>query len=183
VSADLERRRRFEEVAEEVYDPLQRYLRRRASADDADEVFGDVLLTIWRRLDAVPADAVLPWCYGVARRQLANKRRSAKRHLRLVERVATVATHDAPFDPFEGPEYPELIAAMASLSDAERDVITLWAWEELEPREIAIVLETTPNAVSLKLSRGRAKLAEIMNRQSDARAGHIPDASTEEHRA
>jgi len=183
VNAELERRRRFEEVAAEVYEPLQRYLRRRASVDDADEVFGDVLLTIWRRLESVPSDAVLPWCYGVARRQLANKRRAASRHLRLVERIAAVGTPDQAFDPFDGAEHPELVAALGTLSDAERDIITLWAWEELEPREIAVVLDTSPNAVSLKLSRARAKLADRITRQTTSGAGHIPDASTEEHRA
>jgi RNA polymerase sigma-70 factor (ECF subfamily) len=183
VSSDLERRRRFEEVAAEVHDPLQRYLRRRASIDDADEVFGDVLLTIWRRLDAVPRQAVLPWCYGVARRHLANKRRSAVRHLRLVERIATVGQPELVFDPFEGRDHPELADAMLALSEAEREVVTLWAWEQLEPREIAVVLDTTPNAVSLKLSRAKAKLADRITRQTDTGAGHIPDASTEEHRA
>lgn len=65
-----ERRRRFESLLSEVHDPLTRYLRRRASFADADDILSDVLLTIWRRLDDVPTEAELPWCYGVARRVL-----------------------------------------------------------------------------------------------------------------
>ena len=79
MSRDPARERRFEAVAREVYEPLQRYLRRRANADDAGDVLADSLLTIWRRIDDVPADDPLPWCYGVARRSLANHRRGRSR--------------------------------------------------------------------------------------------------------
>lgn len=181
VSSDLERRRRFEAVADEVYEPLQRYLRRRASYADAEEVFGDTLLTVWRRIEDVPPAAALPWCYGVARRALANKRRSASRHLRLVQRAASVADPPPP-DPAVAAEHPEVTAAVASLPESDREVLHLWAWEELEPREIAVVLGTTANAVSLRLTRAKAKLAREIERQSAPDRGHEPGASTEEHR-
>jgi len=42
-----------------VYEPLQRYLRRRTDAAAADDVLGDALLVMWRRLDDVPPDAAL----------------------------------------------------------------------------------------------------------------------------
>ncbi|NNE95898.1 MAG: RNA polymerase subunit sigma-24, partial [Acidimicrobiales bacterium] len=51
-------RARFEAVAAEVYEPLQRYLRRRAASSDADELLDDVLLVLWRRLDDIPPGAV-----------------------------------------------------------------------------------------------------------------------------
>ncbi len=50
----------------------------------------ETFLVAWRRLDDVPADA-LPWLYGVARRVLANERRSAGRRAALEQRVATTA--------------------------------------------------------------------------------------------
>lgn len=172
MSSDLERRRRFEAVTAEVYEPLQRFLRRRAARDDADEVLGDVLLTVWRRIDDVPAEAVLPWCYGVARRALANRRRSDRRHLRLLERLAQVSdpvpASDTPDD------HPELVAALGRMSDADREVLHLWAWEDLEPREIAIVLDTSPNAVSLRLTRAKAKLAREIERQNRPDGGQKP---------
>lgn len=66
---------RFESVAAHVFDPLQRCLRRCAAAEDAADVSSATLLTIWRRFDGVPSDDARPWCYGVARRALANHRR------------------------------------------------------------------------------------------------------------
>lgn len=172
MTAHDEARRNFEALVSEVHDPLSRYLRRRASLADADEVLGDVLVTLWRRLDAVPAGAELPWCYGVARRALANHRRGEQRRLQLVTRLE--AQPPVAVDPSGSEEYPELAEALASLSDSEREVIALWAWEGLEARQIATVLETTPNAVSLRLGRAKKKLARKLERQNAVAAGHIP---------
>jgi RNA polymerase sigma-70 factor (ECF subfamily) len=182
VSPNSDRRRRFEVVAAEVYEPLQRYLRRRASIDDADDVLGDVLLTAWRRLDDIPSDAVLPWCYGTARRLLANKRRSNARHLRLVDRVARMEPAQTVPDHGEDGDHPELMEALAALSESDREIVRLWAWEDLEPREIAVVLDLTPNAVSLKLGRAKKKLEADLSRQNRPDAGHGTGVSTEEHR-
>ena len=171
---DPARRARFEDLATEVYEPLQRYLRRRASPEDADEAFSDALLTIWRRLDDVPPDARLPWCYGVAKRTLSNRRRSEGRRLRLVDRLASTAGDTVP-GPEEGDPFPEVRTALARLPEPDRDVLMLWAWEDLAPREIAVVLDTTPNAISLRLSRAKDKLADEIRRQNEAGAGHKPD--------
>ena len=145
MSSEGARRGRFEAVVADIYDPLQRYLRRRAPEDQASDVLADVLLTIWRRLDEVPAEASLPWSYGVARRTLANHRRSAARHLRLVSRLETERPVFAA-DPAELLEDPDLAVALASLPSADQEVLRLWAWEQLEPREIAQVLGSTANA-------------------------------------
>ncbi|HEY6627609.1 MAG TPA: sigma-70 family RNA polymerase sigma factor [Acidimicrobiia bacterium] len=178
MNSDIERRQRFELIAAQVYEPLQRYLRRRATPEDAGDALGDVLLTVWRRLDDVPADLPLPWCYGVARRILANQRRGAQRHLRLVDRMNSEAAISRSHDVDD----PELEAALAGLSEDDQELLRLWAWEQLEPREIAVVLMTTPNAVSLRLTRAKAKLEKKLTRQDPSISGQKPDRHTEEHR-
>jgi RNA polymerase sigma-70 factor (ECF subfamily) len=176
MTPDDDRRARFEALVEQIHDPLVRYLRRRASADDADDVMGDVLLILWRRFDDIPNPVPLPWCYGVARRALSNHRRGLRRKLHLIERLE--AQPPQSYDPGGAEDYPELTAALATLSPADREIVALWAWEDLEPRQIAVVLETTPNAVSLRLSRARKKLAAEISRQNPSRAGHIQDGHT-----
>ena len=178
-ATDADRRARFEAVAAQVFDPLQRYLRRRATSEDAADVFSTTLLTIWRRLDDVPTDEPLPWCYGVARRTLANHRRGVERHLRLVERVGGTANTVA-FDAAAAidDQQPELVAALATLSDADAEIVRLWAWEGLEPREIATVLDTTPNAVSVALSRSKRRLRAELDRQDPPPPGQEPDGTT-----
>jgi RNA polymerase sigma-70 factor (ECF subfamily) len=165
---DRARRDLFERIVSEVYDPIQRYLRRRAPVHDAEDVLSEVLLTLWRRLEDVPAARPLPWSYGVARRALANHRRGNDRRLRLVKRLEA---QPAPiFEPEAAVASPALVRALNALPPADREVVSLWAWEELEPREIAAALGTTPNAVSLRLSRARKRLVEEMSMTEPSRS-------------
>lgn len=179
---DEDRRRRFESVAAEVYEPLQRYLRRRASFHDSEDVFEETLMTIWRRLDDVPQGAVLPWSYGVAKRALANHRRSVRRQGQLADRLKRrTEAHPSPaFAPED--DHPELTNALERLGGDEREILRLWAWEELEPREIAVVLGSTANAVSLRLGRAKKKLVHEIERQNRLDAGHRGVEHTEERR-
>lgn len=175
--SNTQARYRFEKVVEEVFDPLQRYLRRRLPADQVDDVLSDTLLVMWRRLDDIPRDAALPWCYSVARQSLANHRRSDRRRLALVDKLAAQPASAQGAEPQD----PELEAALGRLSEPDRELLHLWAWEQLEPREIAFVTGLTVNAVSLRLTRAKKKLEKEMTRQNPARAGHRRDESTQGH--
>jgi RNA polymerase sigma-70 factor (ECF subfamily) len=150
-----DRERRFEDLVATVRPGVERYLRRRVDPATAEDVLGDVLLVLWRRVDEIPADEALPWCYGVARGCLANDRRRVRRRLALVARLGRERVPEPARD-----EDPALADALAAMSPADREVLTLWAWEDLAPREIAVVLGTTPNAVSIRLHRATARLRE-----------------------
>ena len=155
----------FEAVVADVWLPLQRYLRRRADPVMAEDVLGDVLLVMWRRRDDLPVDAALPWCYAIARRCLANARRGEERHLRLVHRLA-----DEPLGP-EPSDDPALDAALTLRSPADRELLRLWAWEGLSPREIATVLDITANAASVRLHRALGRLRKDLGKNG-AGGGH-----------
>ena len=180
-----ERRRRFETLVAEIYEPLQRFLRRRARPDDADELLNDVLTVIWRRLDDVPEGTALPWSYGVARRCLANRQRSNRRHLRLLDRVRAATSNDrGRFDPGEEAGLdadPALHEALARLGEHDREIVRLWAWEQLEPREIATVVDSTPNAVSIRLHRAKRRLEADLGRKNGRVGGHIRGEHQTEH--
>lgn len=166
---DVDPRRRFEEVAAEIFEPVQRYLRRRAVPEDADDVFADTLLVIWRRIADVP-DEPIPWCIAVARNTLSNHQRSGMRRTRLADRAAAQPPEEQGGDPQQTIEAsnPELEKAISLLTDSEAEIVRLWAWDRLEPREIAIVLELTPNAVSVALSRAKRKLATELEKTKNA---------------
>lgn len=156
--------RAFEALVAEVHRPVLRYLLRRTDRETAADVLGDTLLALWRGRDRVPPDAALPWAYGVARGCLANARRGERRRDALVARLAVV---DPP-RPADGPEEslatddPALRSALARLTTTEAEVVRLWAWEDLTPAEIAVVLGTTPNAVSIRLHRARSRLRALL---------------------
>ena len=171
---------RFQAVAEEVFEPLQRYLRRRLGVEHAEDALSEAMLVIWRRIDDVPIDGALPWSYGVARRVIANSRRSEQRRFRLVERLESEPSLRSEPDPADSGPDAELAAALDELLPDDREVLRLWAWERLEPREIAVVLETTVNAATLRLSRARKRLVKILARQNSGEPGHESVNGTQE---
>jgi RNA polymerase sigma-70 factor (ECF subfamily) len=170
---DADRRRRFEELVAQTYEPIQRYLRRRTDPASADDVLGDVLLVLWRRLDDVPPEAPLPWAYGVARGCLANNRRSAARQERVVVRLARAPR------PAEPDEDGVLAEALDALPDADRELLRLWAWERLTPAELAQVLGITANAASIRLHRAKGKLRKLLLARKDGGATGHPEVREE----
>jgi RNA polymerase sigma-70 factor (ECF subfamily) len=165
---DESRRARFEEIAPGLVDPVRRYLARRTDPDTAEDVLGETLLVCWRRVADLP-DEPLPWVYGVAANCLRNAERTTRRQQRLAARVAAVDPPQAVAAEPDGD--PDLAAALADLRPEDAELLRLWAWEQLTPAEIAVVLDITPNAVSIRLHRARAKLAERLRKDTTS-SGH-----------
>jgi len=166
---DDDARARFEALAAEVVEPVRRFLARRTDPDTAEDVLAETLLVCWRRLDHVPEHA-LPWVYGVARNCLANIQRGDRRQVRLAARITVVDRPDEATREADEPD-ERVTTALAALRPEEADLLRLWAWEQLGPSEIAAVLGTTPNAVSIRLHRARGRFVEEL-RKIDAAAGH-----------
>jgi RNA polymerase sigma-70 factor (ECF subfamily) len=140
---------RFEQIYAEHADAVRAYVRRRAPEGVVDDVVADVFVVCLRRLDDVPNEP-LPWLYGVARKTLANERRRQKREVHLAV--------DVPHEP-EPVGDAQLAAAFAELSDADREVLRLVAWEALSLRDAARVLECSPVACRVRYHRAKTRLA------------------------
>lgn len=180
-TSERTREQRLTALVEQVHQPVRRYLARRAHPADVDDVLAETLLVLWRRLDDVPPEAPLAWTYAVARRCLANAQRSARRRDALAHRLHDA---DAP-SPASSEREDEVAEAVTHLRADDREVLHLWAWERLEPREIATVLGVSANAASLRLHRARTRLRTLLVeqgpvRQTGAPAGHTgaPDPVT-----
>ena len=161
---DESRRDRFEAVAPTLIEPVRRFLARRTDPDTAEDVLAETLLVCWRRVDELP-DLPLPWVYAVARNCLNNASRASRRQERVAARLAAEPTAPEPADD------PALHEALAALRPEEAELLRLWAWEQLTPAEIAVVLGITPNAASTRLLRAKRKLSDRL-RKSGAGAGH-----------
>jgi RNA polymerase sigma-70 factor (ECF subfamily) len=168
VSID-ERQARFEALARGLVEPLRRYLARRTDPATADDVLAETLLVCWRRLDDIPEDE-LPWAYGVARNCLANADRGRRRQERLSARIAVV---DPPVETAPGPgeRDDDLHEALDAIRPEDAELLRLWAWEQLTAGEIALVLDITTNAASIRLHRARERLREELRKVED-RSGH-----------
>ena len=87
---------RFGQLYERGHRPIRDFCSRRVPADTVDDAVADTFLTIWRRLDEVPAgETALVWMYGVAYRVIRHQWRSLARRGRLQERLRTVGSSPA----------------------------------------------------------------------------------------
>jgi RNA polymerase sigma factor (sigma-70 family) len=151
---------RFRRLFDDAYRPLLAYaLRRTEGLADAEDVVAETMLVAWRRHVELPGgEDTIPWLYGVARRVLANQRRTRSRRRRL-ERLLQPLTRSTS-DPDTPVPIDAVIAAMQRLSTADQEVLRLAAWEGLTHTEIAVSLGCSENAAALRLHRARAKLRQ-----------------------
>ncbi len=131
------------------------YALRRTDRATAEDVVSEVFVVAARRADRIPAQDPLLWLYGVARRVLANQRRSTRRRAALAGalRPLTAPAGDQP-----STESP-LLEALGRLRSADREVLMLTAWEGLDATQAGAVLGCSAGAVHTRLHRARARLA------------------------
>jgi len=149
----------FDEIFDRHAAQVRSYARRRIGDAAADDVVTETFLIAWRKLDRMP-EAPLPWLLGIARRVLSNEQRAALRRSRLSERIAfhaPRASSDAPTAPDDG-----ILAALAGLSEPDRELVLLICWEGLSSREAAMVVGCSPIAARVRLHRARARLAKAL---------------------
>jgi len=152
--------------------PITLYAVRRCN--DADDVADLVAETFFVALQAsgryVPeTDTALPWLFGIARRVLAKQRRRRAGARRLLikstntQLLFTGSEEDAVASAIDAARQgPLLEAALARLTTGEREVLELVAYDGLSPSEVAGVLDLSPNAARLRLSRARRHIRQIL---------------------
>jgi RNA polymerase sigma factor (sigma-70 family) len=161
----------FREVYDRHYAAVLGYALRRAdSRDDAADVVAETFLITWRRLDDLPAgDDALLWLYATARRVLANQVRATGRRRRLTDRlgaqliVRSSEAHDTSgFVSAVG-------TALGRLNEADRELLLLAAWEELDAAQIGEVLGCSRSAARVRLHRARQRLRRELDREDPKR--------------
>lgn len=175
---------RFEALYLDNGDAVVGYCVRRLGVDDGNDAAADVFVTAWRRLDACPqGDEARLWLFGVARRVVANKRRSAARRTTLLHRI----TSHRP-DHVAGPEsitvrnseYDEVLAAIEKLPDKYREVIILSEWDGLGRDVIAELQGVQRSAIDQRMSRAYKKLDRLLrHRVTDTGLFNVPQAIEE----
>lgn len=179
-------RERFELLYDELYAPISGYVMRRvANPEDAAEAIAETFATLWRRVDSCPAgDDARPWVFGVARRVLANQRRGERRRSDLADRLLADVDPTATASPLVAGFDGRIARAFAALSEADREVVALLAWEGLTREELAIVLGVSRAVVRLRVHRARRRFAAALAHESRApavqsRAVRVPDRGDE----
>jgi RNA polymerase sigma-70 factor (ECF subfamily) len=176
-----DQRESFEALFRSTYDRVLAYALRRTDPAEAEDIVAETYATAWRRFAVIPPEP-LPWLYAVARRTLANSRRSGRRRAELSARLAA----DFPplsvigSDPAEQLEDAAVMrAALGALKEPDREALMLVAWEGLDNRAAAAVLAVSPEAFAVRLHRARKRLEAEIERLSPSRLEDV-DPTEEE---
>ena len=148
---------------------LLRFLARRVDPAEAEDLLGEVFRIAFERRSAFERDrdSARPWLYGIAANVVAKHHRSEARRFRAMARVPAERPLDD--DPAEravaaadaDARWARVMDAIGTLPEAERQVLLLFAWEELSYDQIALALGVPVGTVRSRLSRGRARLAAL----------------------
>jgi RNA polymerase sigma-70 factor (ECF subfamily) len=74
----------------------------------------------------------------------------------------------------------ELIAALQCLSTTDQEILALAAWEELKPREAAVVLDVSPAWYRVRLHRAKRRLLRELERSAWSAGQPVPVHLTRE---
>jgi len=161
---------RFEQIYEEHQEALRVFVQRRAPESIVDDVVSETFLICWRKLERIP-DEPLPWLYAVARKTLANQRRRLAREQRVD--AADPASAVAELEPVGD---TALAAAFAALSERDREVLRLIAWEGLSLSQAAVVLGCSALACRVRYHRAKTRLARRLE-ATEAFRPHLKGAT------
>jgi RNA polymerase sigma-70 factor (ECF subfamily) len=151
---------------------IHRYVARRLGTSEADDLVGETFLIALQnrhRYRDSPAGA-LPWLYGIATNLIRRRRRDEVRQYRAYSR-------SVPGESLDGPDLLEaevtarvdarsasraLAGALARLRQVDRDVLLLFAWEDLSYPQIADALNIPVGTVASRLHRTRRVLTKAL---------------------
>ena len=179
MDADL----RLNQLVDEHFGRVAAYLLSRTDRDSAAEALARTLEIVWQRLEDVPSDP-LPWLLGVARRVLSDQWRAQSRRDALMDRLTETEDMrhraiDNAREERDDASLDRLVAvhALNGLTDSEREVLLLVAWDGLTGREASQVLGCTRGAFAVRLFRARAHLRDQIatHRVDDLEAARTPN--------
>jgi RNA polymerase sigma-70 factor (ECF subfamily) len=154
-----------------------RYLRTKTNDADADDALQHTFVQAWRNAATiVVADTARPWLFTVARNAVVLQQRHAHAtnptddEIGHLGELAGFAADDATPQRFAevAEERSVVQAALASLPEQDREILTLRDLEQLPGERVAELLSLSLPAMKSRLHRARLRLvAELRNRMPE----------------
>lgn len=153
---------RFASLYERHHRRVAAYCRRRADADQVDDLTADVFLTVWRKIGEAPdGDDSIRWIYRIAFLVMTNHWRRSGRTRKLAEKLETagVTPNESMQDQIiMREELRTVLVAASRLRPGEQEILRLSLWEHLSHDDIGAILDIEPNAAKQRLHRARKAL-------------------------
>lgn len=174
IEGSLREPERFASIFDRHAPHIQRYLARRLGQQVADDLVADTFLVAFdkrARYDRTRSDA-RPWLYGIATNLVRQHQREEVREYRLRANINPELDHDGHADRVAAQVTAAamrrlLATALAELSDGDRDVLLLVAWEGLTYEEVANALAIPVGTVRSRLSRARRQVRAALTTPTD----------------
>jgi len=156
----------MDELLREFWEPLVSYAQEIVSGrDQAEDVVQEVVLRVWeRRSDWTPTDRLQAFLYRATRNEALNHRRNRNTRRGFLERIK-IPRPTAP-DPAEVSEEAVLArrvrAAIDDLPTRRREIFILARFHGQTHREIAEILDISPQTVSNQMSSALSQLRDAL---------------------
>jgi RNA polymerase sigma-70 factor (ECF subfamily) len=135
-------------------------------ASAAGDAVQESFIRAWERLaDLREPDRFGTWLCGIVRNQALDALRRRKPSETFGTQKAADAerwTHDPIEEVGRRERHAKIAAAVAALDETSRPVVVLRYYEDLSSKEIADLLEMSPAAVDMRLSRARKQLRTLL---------------------
>jgi RNA polymerase sigma-70 factor (ECF subfamily) len=143
------------------------------SNDAAEDVFQDVITTVFRRLEALEDDAAIkPWIAQLARRRAIDRLRATRPTVDLDD-LPELAAEDRELQSIE--EAVAVQRALAELPEPYHEVVERFFVRDESYRTIAAELGIASGTVASRVSRGLALLRELLEGSSELAAASAED--------
>ncbi len=160
-------KQKFKEVYNAHTDALFRYCVMRVNdRNKAIDIVQDIFTELWKIYNT---DEVIrnpkAYLYTLAHNRIIDWYRKKKSQ----SLDALMENEETPFEPADEKAHKDIVSsaeakrvlkAIGKLEDTYREVLELRFTEDLSPQEIAEILETNANTVSIRITRGLEKLRE-----------------------
>lgn len=157
---------RFRDVYEECYPRVLAYATSQVGRQVGEDITSETFTVAWRRMRDLPQPE-LPWLLGVARNLVRELRRRDSHQYALAareaQRIGSGGGAEAADVATGVIDRQAALQALASLSEADRELLTLIAWHGLSPKDAARVLGCATATLTVRLHRARRRLERALD--------------------
>lgn len=154
----------FNDIFRSYLSETSRFIARRTKSEDVEDLAADLFSLAWQKRASIPKGMELPWLYKSARYLISNHNR--KQQGRATILATLQEPQSAPSAESIALADIELATAWKALNPKEQEILSLWAFEGLEPKQLAIALEKSENACAIALSRAKSKLSQLLDSEN-----------------
>lgn len=157
----------FDRMVEDHAAAVYRYLARRIGPEAAEDVAAEVFAAAFSGAHTYDAARGTPiaWLMGIATNALARHWRTEQRQLHAVERLGVdpLRATQSPSPEAQVAESDEtriVAGVLATLPEADREALMLYAWADLPYAEVAAALDVPVGTVRSRIARARERLRD-----------------------